>query len=83
MSTVDGLDRRLLERQGAISDVVFKWENNQCVMKYVVTGVFDGKKEGCRIYSIATAFAIGEPGGIVVNRAYPLSLYKDSTCRLY
>ena len=83
MSTSGGLDARLLERQGVISDVAIKWENNQCLLKYVVTGVFDGKKEGCRVYGVATAFAVGEPGGIVVNRAYPLPAHKDSTCRLY
>ena len=83
MSTVGGLDARLLERRGAISDVMFKWENNQCVMQYVVTGIFSGKKEGCRVFGLVTAFAVGEPGGIVANRAYPISNHQNSTCRLY
>jgi predicted GNAT family acetyltransferase len=83
MSTVGGLDARLLERRGAISDVLFKWENNQCVMQYVVTGVFSGKKEGCRVFGLVTAFAVGEPGGIVANRSYPIGNHPNSTCRLY
>jgi hypothetical protein len=83
MSTVDGLDARLLERRGAISDVMFKWVNNQCVMQYVVTGIFSGKKEGCRVFGLVTAFAVGEPGGIVANRAFPMGNHPNSTCRLY
>jgi hypothetical protein len=62
---------------------MFKWENNQCVMQYVVTGIFSGKKEGCRVFGLVTAFAVGEPGGIVANRAYPISNHQNSTCRLY
>jgi len=83
-----GMAQRLLEREGAISEVSFKMEKDifgkdQCVMKYVLTGVFDGKKTGCRLYSLVTAFAVGQPGGIVVNNAYPLQTHAGSTCALY
>jgi hypothetical protein len=83
-----GMPQRLLEREGAISEVSFKMEKDifgkdQCVMKYVLTGVFDGKKTGCRLYSLVTAFAVGQPGGIVANNAYPLQTHAGSTCALY
>jgi len=82
MAAGPGLPARLLEANGVVSNVGYSWEGNQCIFKYEVRGIFDGKQEGCRVYAVATAFAVGEPGGIVANRAYPMQIYKDSTCRL-
>jgi len=82
-SSSGGLIDRLIEsKQNAFSNIVVKWDENLCTFSYEVRANFNGKPEGCRVFGVATAFAVGEPGGIVVNRAVPKDGGNINTCRL-
>lgn len=82
-SSMDGLDTRLLESENVFSNIKISWEDNRCVFSYEVRAMFGGKIAGCRVFGIATAFAMSSGSGIVINRARGLTpMHRDATCKL-
>ncbi len=79
----DQLPARLIERNGSFSNVKITWEGERCTFSYEVWANFNGKLEGCRVFGLATGFAISDQNKVVINMSSHLHRPPAvSTCRL-